>query len=98
VAGTALTVTKGYMRIVGSGGPVTVTATPSIADLADGTCFILQGTDDTNLVTFQSEGQLTGSGLTLANDQDFTFGVGDMMQLCRDAGDDTLYEVSRSDN
>jgi len=49
VAGTALTVTKGYMRIVGSGGPVTVTATPSIADLADGTCFILQGTDDTKL-------------------------------------------------
>jgi hypothetical protein len=98
VAGTALTVTKGIMRIVGSGGPVTVTATPSIADLADGTCFILQGTDDTNTVKFQSEGQLVGSGLTLSNDQDFTLGKGDMIILCRDDGEDTLYEISRSDN
>jgi hypothetical protein len=98
VAGTALTITKGIMRIVGSGGPVTVTATPSIADLADGTCFVLQGTDDTNTVTFQSEGSLSGSGLTFSNDQNFTFGKGDMMLLCRDDGEDTLYEVSRSDN
>lgn len=98
VAGTALTVTKGIQRIVGSGGPVTVTAVPSIADLADGTCFILQGTDDTNTVKFQSEGQLTGSGLTLSNDRDFTLGKGDILHLCRDSGDDTLYEVSRSDN
>lgn len=98
VAGTALTVTKGIMRIVGSGGPVTVTATPSIADLADGTCFVLQGTDDTNTVKFQSEGQLSGSGLTLSNDQDFTLGKGDTIMLCRDSGEDTLYEISRSDN
>ena len=98
IAGTAITVTKGIQRVVGSGGAVTVTATPSIVDGVDGQIVILQGTNDTNLVTLQDESNLASSGLQLSGGVNFTLGLGDMLQLAYDAGDDKWYEVTRSDN
>ena len=86
------------MRIQGSGGAVTVTATPNIADGIDGQILILQGISDTNLLTLQDAGNLANSGLQLSGGIDFTLGQGDTINLIYDAGDDTWYEVSRSDN
>lgn len=97
-AATALSVTDGIMRVVGNGGAVTMTATPNIADGADGQIVILQGTNDTNLVTFQDESSLANSGLQLSGGVNFTLGKGDTLQLMYDAGDDKWYELTRSDN
>lgn len=98
VAGTGITVTNALMRVQGSGGAVTVTATPNVADGVDGECVIIQGDSDTNTLTLQDESQLANSGLQLAGGLDFVLGVGDMLEICYDLGDDNYYEVSRSNN
>lgn len=97
-AGGGITVTKGVMRVSGSGGAVTITATPNIADGSDGQIVVIQGDDDTNTVTLQDESNLANSGLALSGGVDFTLGKGDTIQLTYDTGDDKWYEISRSDN
>lgn len=98
LAGTTITVTNGIMRIVGNGGAVTLTNTPTIADASDGTTITIQGTSDTNTVKLQDEAQLADTGLQLSGGQDFTLGIGDTITLFYDSGDDNWYEKSRSDN
>ncbi len=99
LAGTTLTVTDALMRVAGSGGAVTITAVPSVSNpTADGSRVLIVGTDDTNTVTFQDESDLSGSDLELSNNQSFTLGKGDSLELTWDAGDDAYYEISRSDN
>jgi len=98
VAATGINPLMSYMRVQGSGGSVTVTATPNISDGSDGQMCILQGVSDANLVTLQDSGNLTGSGLELSGGVDFTLGQGDILNLIYDQGDDAWYEVSRSDN
>lgn len=98
VAGTGLTVTNGIMRIYGSGGPVTVTATPSIAPGIDGQVVYIQGTSDTNLVTFRDSDNLANTGLSLAGNVDFTLGINDTLTLMYDASELKWIEISRSDN
>jgi len=100
VAGTGITVTNATMRVQGSGGAVTVTATPSIATtgLQDGQIVIIQGDSDTNTLKLQDEAQLASSGLALTAGTDFTLGKGDTLTLTWDAGDSKFYELSRSDN
>lgn len=68
VGGGSLTgiVYSNVLYVTGSGGPVTVTATPSItACTADGQYLSVTGTDATNTVTLQDAGSLSGSGLRL---------------------------------
>lgn len=86
------------MRVQGSGGAVTVTATPSIADARDGEELIIQGNSDTNTLTLQDESNLANSGLQLAGGADVTLGKGDTIYLTYDEGDDKWYEISRSNN
>jgi len=55
-----------FVWVVGSGGAVTVTATPSItAGTADGQILHVIGTDATNTVTLQDNAGLSGSALYL---------------------------------
>ena len=46
------------MRIVGSGGPIDITADPQIVDGIAGDILTLTGTSDTNTVTIQDAGDL----------------------------------------
>lgn len=98
LAATQITVTNAIMRVVGNGGAVTLTGTPTIVDSVDGDCVKIQGTSDANTVKLQDEAQLANTGLQLSGGADFTLGQGDMIGLCYDLGDDKWYEVSRSDN
>lgn len=55
-----------FVWVVGNGGAVTVTATPSAtACTADGQLLYVIGTDNTNTVTLQDAGTLASSGLRL---------------------------------
>lgn len=55
-----------FVWITGSGGAVTVTATPSItACTADGQTLTIQATSNTNTVTLQDQANLASSGLSL---------------------------------
>lgn len=57
---------KNYKWIVGNGGAVTVTATPSVtACTADGQELTILGTSNTNTVTLQDQANLASSGLSL---------------------------------
>ena len=97
-AAAGLTVTKGVMLVQGSGGAVTVTATPNIVAGQNGQVVVIQGTSDTNLVTFQDESNLANSRLKLARGLNFTLGKGDLLVLMYNATDTTWYELKRVDN
>lgn len=65
-AGTAILANAGSTRVAGSGGAVTVTAAPTIADgTVDGQIIYVMGTSAANTVTIQDEGGLAGSNLQL---------------------------------
>jgi hypothetical protein len=93
VGAAGLTVTNGIMRIQGNGGAVTVSANPQIADGVDGQVVVIKASNNTNTVKFNS-----GSGLRLQGNLPFTMGLGDMLTLMYDAGEDLWIEVSRADN
>lgn len=99
-AAGGITYTNRIMRVQGSGGAVTVTATPSVAVAAitDGKELIIQGDSDTNTVLLQDESALPNSGLALAGGANITLGKGDTLYLTYDEGDSKYYEVSRSNN
>ncbi len=97
-AGGGITTTNCIMRVQGSGGAVTITATPNIADGSDGEMAIIHGDNDTNTLTLQDESNLSGSGLELSGGNNFVLGKGDIIHLTYDLGDDKWYEISRSDN
>ncbi|MCK5613250.1 hypothetical protein KAR91_65865, partial [Candidatus Pacearchaeota archaeon] len=100
VAGTGITAAMlaHIVRVQGSGGAVTVTATPSIADGVDGQVIVIQGDNDTNTLELQDESSLGSSGLQLSGGTNFTLGVGDTLMLMFDAGLDKWVEISRSNN
>lgn len=102
VAGTGITsamiLANPLVRVVGNSGDITITATPSIAAGVDGQELTIQGTNDTDTVTFQDESNLAGSDLNLAGGVDFTVGRGDILRLLYDAGDAKWFEISRSNN
>lgn len=81
-AGTTLTVTNGHMYVDGSGGAVTLTSTPNIANGTEGECVTIWGDDGTNTVTFQDADNLANSGLALAGDVNAVLGLGDNIELC----------------
>jgi len=86
------------IQVSGSGGAVTLTSTPTIADRPNGTFVTIIGTDDTNTLTLQDEGNLAGSNLELSGGVNFTFGLGDTMQLMFHTATAAWIEISRSDN
>lgn len=100
VAGTGVTVDMlaRIIRVQGSGGAVTITATPNIADGLDGQEVIFIGQSDANTLTFQDEAILANSGLQLAGGANFTMGLYDTLHLVFDATLDKWCEVSRSNN
>jgi hypothetical protein len=87
----------GKVRVAGSGAPRTLTSTPTIADGGDGQLLIIQGTDDTDTVTFQDQGTLPTSNLELGASTR-VLGKGDILTLTFDATDSVWYEVSFTDN
>jgi len=85
---------EGINRIVGSGGAVTLSASPSVNDGdIDGQICRVQGTSDANTVTINDN-----TNVQLAGGAAFTLGKGDILILWWDAGDGDWYEESRSDN
>lgn len=102
-AGTGITagmLTRTIIRVVGNALPITVTATPSIpiTGVPDGSIIILQGTDDTNTVTFNDEATTSGSKLQLNSGANCSLGKGDVLSLCFDLTDGFWYELFRSNN
>lgn len=65
-AGTALTLGNSTIRVAGSGGPVTSTATPSIPAGTTGERILIRGTSAANTWTVQDLGTLAGSGVKLS--------------------------------
>jgi hypothetical protein len=100
VAGTGVTVGnfREHMLIQGSGGAVTITATPSIAVGQNGEKICFVGYSDPNTVTFQDESVLANSSLQLAGGVDATLGLGDTLCLIYITAQADWFEVSRSNN
>lgn len=61
VATNAIEVDATLIRVAGSGGAVTLTSTPTIADGSDGQIVVIRGTDDTNTITIQDIGAIASN-------------------------------------
>jgi hypothetical protein len=80
------------MRFQGSGGAVTLTATPAIeAPTADSQILFLFGGSDTNTVTLT---KYANNGVKLNNGASFTFGLDDNMIFV--ARNSVWVEISRT--
>lgn len=98
LAANPIVVNSAILEISGSGGAVTLTSVPTIADGSDGECIKIVGTDDTNTLTIQDDSNLSGSNLQLSGALDFIFGIGNTMELCWFTSVGDWVEFSRSDN
>ena len=78
------------IRVGGSGGAVTLTSEPNIADGFDGQFILIRGTDNTNTLTIQDVGTLAGSNVDLGG-ANRTLGNGDYLALIFNA-DTGLWE------
>jgi hypothetical protein len=96
-AGNAIAANAAKVRVAGSGGAVTLTSTPTVADGSDGQILIIQGTSDTNTVTVQDEGTLMNSNLELGA-ATRTLGKGDILVLTFDSTDSVWYELCYANN
>lgn len=96
-AGNALLANATKVRVVGSGGAVTLTSTPTIADGSDGQYVMIQGTDNTNTLTVQDQGSLASSNLELGA-ATRVLGAGDVLVLTFDSTASVWYEVSFANN
>lgn len=93
LAATSVSPNAGRIKVVGNGGPVTLTATPTITNpVADGQHLIIQGNDNANTVTFQDEASLAGTKLKLGA-ATRALGKGDTLQLVFDLADGFWYEL-----
>lgn len=96
-AGTAVLANATTIRVVGNGGAVTLTGTPTIADGKDGQEVTIFGTDDTNTVTFQDQGGLGSSNLELGA-ATRALGKGDILVLYFDTTTGLWWEKSFAAN
>lgn len=96
-AGTTVADDAGTIQVVGSGGAVTLTATPTISAGVDGQRLLIRGTHDTNTVTFQDVANL-GTGALWLGGVDFTMTQGDRLLLEYDGTLSVWVEISRTDN
>ena len=94
---TAIVANAPIVRVVGSGGAVTLTATPTLADGVDAQEIEIWGTNDTNTVAIQDEGTLTGSNIQLPGTVR-TLGLGDVMILRFNSTTGFWYETGFSNN
>lgn len=92
-AGTAIVANDRRVRVVGSGGAVTSTAAPTIADGVDGQVLIVEGTHDTNTITLSDVGTLPSSNLRLG-DTTRVLAKGETLTLMFDGTDSLWYELS----
>ena len=82
--------------VIGNGGAVIMTSTPTIGlGTYDGQELLVQGTDDTDTVTLQDNGSLAGSKLRLGA-ANRVLGQGDSIRLSWDSTDGFWYETSFS--
>ena len=79
-AANPIVVDAGVVKVAGSGGAVTLTSTPTIANGSEGEIIVIQGTDSTNTLTVQSESMLASTNLIL-NTAKRTLGAGDRLVL-----------------
>lgn len=86
------------IKVKGSGGAVTVTASPSIADGYDGQVIYLIGDDETNTVKLQDASNLAYSGLNLYDGEDFTIDKAYLLGLYYSKADKCWYETTRATN
>lgn len=77
-----------YMKVVGSGGAVDITANPQISDGVKGDRITLEGTSDTNTITLEN-----GNGLSLMGGESMVLKDGDKITLFYSGTD--WVEVSR---
>jgi hypothetical protein len=96
LAATAINPNAFRLRVVGNGGAVTLTATPTISPTTtDGQLLIIQGTSDANTVTLQDVATLPGSQLNLGAGTR-VLGAGDSIFLAWDLPTTSWYEISFS--
>lgn len=94
LAATAISPNAGKVRVVGNGGAVTLTATPTITSpVDDGQLLLVMGTSDANTVTLQDEASLAGTKLQLGAATRL-LGAGDHILLSWDATNSFWYEVA----
>jgi hypothetical protein len=96
-AGNAISADAAKVRVAGSGGAVTLTSTPTVADGSDGQFLMILGTSDTNTVTVQDQGTLAGTNLELGAGTR-VLGKGDILVLSFDSSDSVWYEVCFANN
>jgi hypothetical protein len=96
LAADDITVTHRIMLVVGNGGAVSLTSTPSIADAVDGMIVTIEGTDDTNTVTLQDYRNLAGTGLLMDSQVDVTLGNNDSIEFRYKASDEKWVERGRA--
>lgn len=95
LAGNAtLTPTSSIVRVIGSGGAVTLSAATSIANGTEGQILIIEGTDDTNTVAIADNSNVqTAAGVTR------TLGLGDTLTLIFiGSGSNDWFELAFSNN
>jgi hypothetical protein len=97
-AATQIDANAGKLRVEGDGGPVTITAIPTISPPSqDGQQIVIVGTDDTNTVTLQNESALAGTKLKLGA-ASRALGAGDVLSLVWDEGLDRWLEMGFVNN
>lgn len=84
-------------RIVGLTAPTVTTNLPSIISGIDGQTLRLIGTSDSYTVTYQDDGTLTGSGLSLGSTTR-VLGLGDVLQLRFDGYNQKWQEIGFNNN
>jgi len=96
-AGTKIKANAPIVRVVGSGGAVTLTGTPTIVDGVDGQELEIWGTSDSNTVAIQDNDTLPGSNIQEPGTVR-TLGLGDVMILRFDSTTGFWYETGSSYN
>ena len=96
-AGSPVVASATKVIVAGSGGAVTTTAAPSIADGTDGQMLYVVGTNDTNTLELQDEGTLASSNLALGSTSR-VLGLGDVLVLMYDTTAASWIEVSFTNN
>lgn len=90
----AITHATGTMRVVGSGGAVTLDVAPAISDgEGNGEILIIQGTSDTNTVTI-----VDNCNVQLDGGTSWVGGKGDKLIVQWDPDDSDWYELGRTNN
>lgn len=96
LAATQINPDRPRIKVVGSGGAVTLVGVPTISPTTDdGQILIIQGTSDANTVTLQDAGTLPGSQLALQA-ATRVLGAGDMILLVWDLATTTWNELTFS--